>query len=58
MNAELTNAERTLLKKVKDLKKRARKAEHERDVLKGMLMSAGCPEESLDFVLTQHERYR
>jgi hypothetical protein len=58
MTTELTNAERTLLKKVKDLKKQLKSAKHERDVLKGLLLAAGASEENLDFVLKQEGRYR
>jgi hypothetical protein len=64
LNTELTNAERTLLKKVKVLKRKLKQTEHQRDKLKGMLMAAGCREDSLNMVLaesdepTEKDRYR
>jgi len=65
-STELTNAERHLLAKVKSLKKQKRKAEHERDLMKGILIACGVKESTVDSFLgereltepTEQDRYR
>lgn len=66
-NTELTNAERHLLAKVKSLKKRTRKAEHERDIMKSIIVACGVDETTVNEILgerpedsefTERDRYR